>query len=43
MMAASGDGSSSEYELAAVFYQILNRRAADGGAYITVRSSPAQQ
>ncbi len=42
-MAASGDGSSSEYELAAVYYQILNRRAADGAAYITVRLSPTLQ
>ena len=36
--AAAGDGSSSEYELAAVYYQVLNRRAADGAAYITVSS-----
>ncbi|CAL5218821.1 g551 [Coccomyxa viridis] len=36
IIAAGGDGSSSEYELAAVYYQILNRRAADSAAYITV-------
>jgi len=35
-MATGGDGPSSEYELACVFHQILNRRAADGSAYITV-------
>lgn len=40
IIAAGGDGSSSEYELAAVYYQILNRRAADSAAYITVRHSP---
>ena len=39
IMASGGDASSSEYELAAVYYQILNRRAADGAAYITVRAS----
>ena len=36
ILASGGDGSRSEYELASVYYQILNRRAADGAAYITV-------
>ena len=30
------DGPKSEYELASEFYQILNHKAADGSAYITV-------
>lgn len=37
LITASGGDGASEYELAAVYYQILNRRAADGAAYITVR------
>ena len=41
IMASAGDGPSSEYELAAAFYQIRNRRAADGAAYITVRVLPS--
>ena len=40
---ASGSDGTSEYELAAVYYQILNRRAADGAAYITVRVSATLQ
>ena len=39
LITASGrDGVKSEYELASEFYQILNRKAADGSAYITVSS-----
>ena len=38
ILASGGDGSRSEYELASVYYQILNCRAADGAAYITVSS-----
>ena len=39
LITASGrDGAKSEYELASEFYQILNRKAADGSAYITVSS-----
>ena len=39
LITASGrDGAKSEYELASEFYQILNRKAADGLAYITVSS-----
>ena len=37
-MASGGDGPESEYRLASVFYQILNHRAADGSAYISVRT-----
>ncbi len=37
-MASGGDGPESEYKLASVFYQIFNRRAADGTAYISVSS-----
>ena len=40
LITASGrDGLKSEYELASEFYQILNRKAADGSAYITVSST----
>ena len=43
LIMASGSDGTSEYELAAVYYQILNRRAADGAAYITVRVSATWQ
>ena len=37
--ASDRDGGKSEYELASEFYQILNHKAADGSAYITVSST----
>ena len=41
-MASGGDSLESEYRLASVFYQILNRRAADGSAYISVSTCTPQ-